>query len=150
MAIFSGDALPYVPSAAPAGQQIAAINRIIDRLNAMLKSQIYSDGTNRRLLIGYQQGGFENGTEDFGIKMSIEGVDVFSAEDDQLLFSMSLQNWTWRNSDGAVLKQFRNEDGTDTYFDAAGRNYVNIGKRPDNTVGFHMAKPANDLGYDPR
>lgn len=144
-----GGMLQRVPPTASKEEQAAALNDVIDRLNGLLKTQIFSDGVSKRMLIGYQKAGFEGGSADFGIKMSIAGVDVTVATDAQLLFSMSLQNWTWRNSDGQVLKQFRNETGTDTYFDTGGRNYVNIGKRPDTTVGLEMAKPTVDLGYDP-
>lgn len=146
-----GGTLQRVPPAASLPEITAVLNDIVDRLNDQLKTQIYTDGTSKRLLIGYQKGGFEGGTADFGIKMSIEGIDVNKATDAQLLFSMSLQNWTWRNSDGQVVKQFKNETGTDSYYEGdSSRNYVNIGLRTDPaTYGFEMAKPATDLGNVP-
>lgn len=146
----SGGTLQRIPANATLEQISGVLNDIIDRLNDQLAGQVFSDGTSKRLLIGYQKAGFEGGTSDFGIKMSRQGVDVTTATDAQLLFSMSLQNWTWRDSSGNVLKQFRNETGTDTFFDKTGRNYVNTGVRPDNTVGLHMAKPGVNLGYVPQ
>lgn len=47
--------------------------------------RIVGDSSNRRLLEGYHQGGF--GNEDFGFKISQEGVDVTEANDDQLIMS---------------------------------------------------------------
>lgn len=43
------------------------------------------DAGDGRLLVGYQQGGFNNGN--VGIKLSQEGVDVLTATSDQLIFS---------------------------------------------------------------
>lgn len=144
-----GGWLRNVPPNAPPEVQNAALNDVIDRLNELLKTQIYSDGSSKRLIIGFQKDGWGSGV-DFGIKMSKEGVDVTTASDSELLFSMSIDNWTWRNDDGQVVKQFLNESGTDTYYDDSGRNYVNIGLRSDpSTYGFEMAKPNEDLGNDP-
>lgn len=44
------------------------------------------DGTNERVLVGYQQDGFGTG-KDFGIKVSQDGVDVRTASNDQLVMS---------------------------------------------------------------
>ena len=46
---------------------------------------IKDDSGTERLLTGYQQGGFSNGS--VGIKLSQPGVDVLSATDEQLIFS---------------------------------------------------------------
>lgn len=149
MAAFNGQALPYVPTNAPVGQQIAAINRIIDRLNDMLQQIVLSDNTSRRMFIGYQKDGWGTG-KDFGIKISQPGIDVLVAEPEQLLFSLSVTDWTWRNSDGNIVKQFINATGTDHYYDPSGRNYVNIGLRlTPATYGFEMAKPGIDLNNGP-
>ena len=148
--ILDGGTLQRLPPNATKDQQTAVINDILDRLNNLIKTQVFSDGTSKRLLIGYQKGGFENGSSDFGIKMSREGVDVNGATEEELLFSMSIDNWTWRNNDGDVVKQFANQTGTDPYYDKNERNYVNIGLRTNPaTYGFEMAKPSEDLGNDP-
>lgn len=94
MAAFNGQALPYVPPNAPVSQQIAAINRIIDRLNDMLQQIVLSDNTSKRMFIGYQKDGWGPG-KDFGIKISQAGVDVLTASDSQLLFKMDIETWTW-------------------------------------------------------
>lgn len=51
------------------------------------QGQLINDGTNDRVLIGFQKGGF--GTKDLGIKVSKEGYDVKTATDDQLIFNSS-------------------------------------------------------------
>jgi hypothetical protein len=143
-----GGTLQRLPPNATREQQIAVLNDVIERLNSLLKTQIFADATSKRLLIGYQPSGWGPGI-DFGIKMSIDGVDVTKATDDQLLFSMSIDAWTWRNGNGEIMKQFVNETGTDSYYDG-GRNYVNIGLRKSPaTKGFEMAKPGVDLGNEP-
>lgn len=147
----SGGALQLLSPNASKEEQTAIINDVINQLNSMLQTQIYADGTNKRLLIGYQKAGFEHGTSDFGIKMSVAGVDVTTATDAQLLFTMSINTWTWRNNSGQLIKQFNNQTGTDAYYDTATRNYVNIGSRPSTgTYGFEMAKPGVDLGNVPQ
>jgi len=92
-----GNTIPYVPTAASPQQQIAAINRIIDIINAFQQSITFSDGTSKRMIIGYQKDGWGVG-KDFGIKISQEGVDVNEADDTELLFSMDVESWTWYNS----------------------------------------------------
>lgn len=96
------------------------MNDVINRLNALLKTQIFSDGTTKRMLIGFQQDGWGAG-KSFGIKISMEGVDVSTATHEQLIFSMDLETWQW--------------------FDPDGRNFVNLGLRASGTHGFEMAKP---------
>lgn len=93
----NGSTLPYVPTTADPQQQIAAINRLIDIINGFQQQIIFADATNKRMLIGYQKNGWGSG-KDFGIKISIAGVDVNAATDSQLLFSMDLASWNWYNS----------------------------------------------------
>lgn len=145
-----GGFIPRLPGGVSQDQLIGALNDIIDRLNNQLQGQVYSDGANKRMLIGYQLNGWGAG-KSFGIKISIEGVDVNTATDDQLLFSMSVDAWTWRNNGGDITKQFQAQTGTDAYYDPTGRNYVNVGDRPSTggTYGFEMAKPGSDLGNAP-
>lgn len=80
-----GGTLQNLPSAASRDEQINALNDVINRLNAMLKTTVQSDGTSKRYLNGFQAGGWPGG--DFGMKISIAGVDVTNATDSQLLFS---------------------------------------------------------------
>lgn len=119
-----GGYLPSVPPNATNQVQIAALNDVINRLNTLLKTQVFSDGTSKRMLLGYQKDGWGVG-KDFGIKISKEGVDVSTATDDQLLFKMDMETWRW--------------------FDPDARNYVNIGLRSTGTYGFEMAKPGVEL-----
>lgn len=123
--IFAGDALPYVPPNAPTSQQIAALNRIVDRLNDMLSQVVLSDGQNRRMFIGYQQGGWGPG-KDFGIKVSIPGVDVLSATDQQLLFKMDIQTWYW-------------------YDPTTQKNIMQLGLLPDSSYNLAIVKPGNNV-----
>lgn len=144
-----GGTLSVLPGGASVEQLTAALNDIINRLNAQLQTQVYSDTQNQRMLIGYQQDGWGPGNS-FGVKISIEGKDVRAAADDELLFSLSVDAWTWRNSNGDITKQFQAQTGTDSYYDSTARNFVNIGLRPStNTEGFEMAKPGVDLGNEP-
>lgn len=94
----NGNTLPYVPPAASTDQQIAAINRIIDIINAFQTQIVFSDDTTKRMLIGYQQNGFGGTGKDFGIKVSQAGKDVTSAADADLLFQMDLASWDWYNA----------------------------------------------------
>lgn len=119
-----GNMLQRVPPTATMPELAAVLNDVIDRLNGLNKTQVFSDGTTKRMLFGYQKDGWGAG-KDFGIKISQEGVDVTQATDDQLLFKMDMETWRW--------------------FDATGRNYVNIGKRSTGTDGFEMAKPGEEL-----
>lgn len=145
----NGGTLQLLPGGATVEQLTAAINDIINNLNAQLQTQVYSDTQNQRMLIGYQQDGWGPGNS-FGVKISVAGKDVRTATDDELLFSLSVDAWTWRNSNGDITKQFQAETGTDSYYDSALRNYVNIGLRPSTgTDGFEMAKPGVDLGNEP-
>lgn len=120
-----GGTLQRIPPTATKEQQAAALNGIIDRLNSMLKSQTFSDGSNRRMIIGYQKDGWGTG-QDFGIKVSVAGVDVNRAADSELLFKMDLETW---------------------YFYDAGtqKNIMQIGKLPDDTYGWAIAKEGYDV-----
>jgi hypothetical protein len=122
---FVGGALPPVPSGAPVEQQIAAINRIVDRLNQMLTQQTFSDGVNRRMLIGYQKDGWGDGL-DFGIKISIPGVDVMEAADDELLFKMDISTWYW-------------------YDASTNTNPIQLGLLPDGTYNLVVAKTGRNV-----
>lgn len=120
----SGGYLPPVNPGSSQEVQIKALNDVINRLNILLKTQVFSDGGSKRMLFGFQKDGWGVG-KDFGIKISQEGIDVTTATDDQLIFSMDMETWRW--------------------FDPAARNYVNIGNRSSGTYGFEMAKPGVSL-----
>lgn len=92
----NGGTLPRIAPNASVEDQIAAINNVIDRLNLQLQSQTYSDGTSKRMIIGFQKDGFGAG-KDFGIKISAPGYDVSTATDAQLLFKMNMDSWIWYN-----------------------------------------------------
>lgn len=94
----SGGTLQNLPAAASREEQINALNDVINRLNSMLKSQIFSDGTTKRMIIGFQKNGWGEG-KDFGIKVSIPGVDVNNAAENELLFKMDLATWTYYDPD---------------------------------------------------
>lgn len=120
----NGGTLQRVPPAASIPEITTVLNDIVDRLNGQLKSQIYSDGTNKRMLLGYQLNGWGPG-KNFGIKISVEGVDVTVATDSQLLLKMDMETWNFQ--------------------DPTGRSYTKIGLRSTGTHGFQMAKPTVDL-----
>lgn len=70
----TGGTLNEIAPNATREDQIAAINDIIARLNAQLRSQTFTDGTNKRYINGFQKGGWPGG--DFGVKISAPGYDV--------------------------------------------------------------------------
>lgn len=80
-----GGTLQNISPNASREEQMSVLNDVINRLNGMLKTTVQSDGTNKRYLQGYQSGGWPGG--DFGMKISIPGVDVTQATNSQLLFS---------------------------------------------------------------
>jgi hypothetical protein len=119
-----GNYLQRIPGGADLATTQNTLNEVINRLNDMLQTQIFSDGTNKRMLIGFQLNGWGSG-KNFGIKISMEGIDVTTATDAQLLFKMDLETWKWQ--------------------DPTGRAFVNLGLRKTGTYGFEMAKPTQDL-----
>lgn len=122
----SGGTIPTLSPDASLAQTITALNEIITNLNNQLQSQIYSDGTNKRFLLGYQQGGWPKG--DFGMKISLPGVDVNSATLDQLLFY-----WDFTS-------------GTQYWFDpTTGKNYLQEGILPDGIGGWAVASAGNNV-----
>lgn len=116
----SGGMLQSLPPNATKEQQTAVLNDIINRLNNQLKSQVFSDGTSKRMIIGFQKDGWGVG-KDFGIKISIEGVDVTTATDSQLLFKMDLQTWYY-------------------YDPTTHKNFMQFGVLPDASGGIAVAK----------
>lgn len=83
--VFQGGTLQPLPPNATKEQQTAVINDILVRINSLLQTQVTSDGTDKRYLNGYQKGGWPGG--DFGMKISLPGVDVTTASASELLFS---------------------------------------------------------------
>lgn len=88
----NGGTLQRIPPTATKEEQAAVLNDIVDRLNAMLKTQVFTDGVSKRMIIGFQKDGWGVG-KDFGIKVSIEGVDVTTATDEELLIKFDLETW---------------------------------------------------------
>lgn len=124
-ASFDGGFLRSIPPNASQSEQVAAINEVINRLNDLLRVQTFSDNTTRRMLIGYQQDGWGTG-KNFGIKISQEGIDVTTATDSELLFSMDLSAWNW----------FDPNDGS---------NPIRIGIMPDGSHDVIVAKPGESV-----
>lgn len=116
----NGGTLPRIAPNASVEDQVAAINNVIDRLNLQLQSQTYSDGTSKRMIIGFQKDGWGTG-KDFGIKISKPGFDVSTAADDQLLFKMDMNTWFF-------------------YDPVTSKNYMQFGILPDGTGGIATAK----------
>jgi hypothetical protein len=120
-----GGVLQRIPPNASADTQINTINVVIDHLNALLKTQVFADENNKRMLLGFQKDGWGAG-KDFGIKISKEGVDVTSATDEQLLFKMDMQTWYF-------------------YDPTTGKNYMQFGILPDGVGGLDVAAPGYDV-----
>lgn len=119
------------------------INSIAQELEAMKNVQIFKDDTTtRRVLLGKGADGF------YGIKVSKENSDVFSAADDDLLFSSSFNNesivplhsWfgsykllsSYTSLNGSYMSiNFDDWNGFDWYFESviftdAGTGYVRL------------------------
>lgn len=120
-----GGTLTRVPPTASPQQQAAVLNDIIDRLNGLLKAQVFSDGSNKRMIIGFQKDGWGAG-QDFGIKVSIPGIDVTKATDAQLLFKMDLATWSY-------------------YDPSTGKNFMQVGVLPNGVGGIAVAKPGYNV-----
>ncbi len=54
----SGGALQRIPPNANNEDQIRVLNDVVDRLNSILKTQVFSDGTSKRMILGYQKDGW--------------------------------------------------------------------------------------------
>lgn len=119
----NGNTLPYVPPTADSQQQIAAINRIIDIINAFQQQIVFADDKSKRMLIGYQKDGWGPGNN-FGIKVSIPGIDVTAATDAQLLLKFDLQTWFYYQN---------------------GVNIGQVGVLPDSTTGEAWAKSGQSV-----
>lgn len=128
-----GGMLRRVPSTASKEEQAIALNDVIDRLNNLLKSQIFSDGSTKRYIQGFQKSGWPGG--DFGMKISLPGIDVTTATADQLLFS-----WDYTTNNQYFY------GGTARYFDPDSReDYAQIGILPDSSGGVVVAKPGESV-----
>lgn len=80
--------LPRLDPHATGAERISAINALIDAHNGFITYQVWTDGQNRRMLMGFQQDGW--GTDkNWGIKISKPGFDVLVAADADLLFKLS-------------------------------------------------------------
>jgi hypothetical protein len=120
-----GNYLQRVPGGADLQQVIGVLNDVVNVLNNQLQQQIFSDGTNKRMIIGYQPSGWGAG-KDFGIKVSAPGYDVTTATDAQLLFKMDLQTWYF-------------------YDPKTSKNFMQFGILPDGTGGWVVAETGHDV-----
>lgn len=66
---------------------------------------LVSDGTNNRVLVGFQRDGFGDG-KDYGIKVSQEGFDVNSASEDELVMSSGFNNFKIIQSGTTTIPSF--------------------------------------------
>lgn len=121
-----GGMLPTLPPDATIQDIIERTNEVIVRINLGLKTNVLADNTSRRFLFGLQLGGNEDGSDFFGMKVSMEGVDVTTATDDQLLFKMDMDTWLWSDPENA-------------------RNFFLIGLKSDGSQGAQLAKPGESL-----
>ena len=80
--------LQRIPADADGPARIAAINRLIDAHNERLNRLIWTDGVNRRMLVGYQENGWGTGKH-WGVKISKPDYDVLTAADADLLYKLS-------------------------------------------------------------
>jgi hypothetical protein len=119
-----GELRPVAPNATME-EQISVINDVILHLNALLKTQIFQDQMTKRMLSGYQENGWGTGKH-FGMKVSIEGVDVTKATDDQLLFKMDFATWYW-------------------YDPLTHKNHTQVGILPDGSGGVDVAKAGSNV-----
>ena len=81
----AGGYLNTLPPNASREEQIAAINDMVNRLNSMLKTQVYSDGESKRYIQGFSNGRWPGG--DFGIAISKPGGDVTLVDFSDLLYA---------------------------------------------------------------
>lgn len=141
-----GGQLMNIPGGASFADVVIILNDVIDQLNAQSQTQIYSDTTSKRMLIGYQKAGWDGGASDFGIKVSLPGIDVTQATDSQLLFSMGLTTWDWRNTSGVLVKKWDSSKGNETFYDpTSGLDIGQQGILPDASGGAVWAKPGDSV-----
>lgn len=121
-----GGTLRRIPPNATVEEQINALNEVIEKLNALLKTQIFADNTSKRVLSGYYEGRWPGGN--VGIAVSKEGDDVTTVAFEDLVFAhdytTNTQYWT---------------DPT------TGKNYMQVGTLPDGTGGWHVATEGNTV-----
>ena len=121
-----GGTLRRIPPNATVEEQINALNEVIEKLNALLKTQIFADNTSKRYLSGYYQGRWPGG--DFGIAISREGEDATTVDFDQLLYAHDFTT------------------GTEYFWDPIGdRQWGQQGKLPDGTYGFAIANEGDSI-----
>lgn len=120
-----GGTLRRIPPNATVEEQISALNEVIERLNALLKTQIFADNTSKRYLNGYYVGRWPGG--DFGMAIAQEGEDVTVVAFEDLLFAWDYSTGTmyWYNPDGI--------------------NYRRDGLLPDGTYGQAVATTGNNV-----
>lgn len=119
-----GGELQRVPPTATKETQMAVLNDVIDRLNGMLKAQIFSDDTNKRYVQGYAAGRWPGG--DFGIAISAEGENVLDVPFEDLIFA-----WDFSTNQQYI------RGGVQTYYDKdTGKTALQIGEMEDKNMAF--------------
>lgn len=94
--------MPYLPdiqvdaTGDDPNQKIDSLIKQVNEAFRLISNEDRTDITKddagiERLLIGYQQNGFSNGS--VGIKLSQEGIPVLDAENDELVFSTDFNNF---------------------------------------------------------
>lgn len=128
-----GGELQRISPNATKDEQTAVLNSIVDRLNDMLKAQVFSDSASKRYIQGYAPDRWPGG--DFGIAISAEGDDVTSVEFGDLIFA-------W---DFTTNKQYI-RGGTQLYYDTdSGKNVGQIGTLPNGRNGEAWARDGQDV-----
>ncbi len=101
-----GGTLRRIPPNATSEEQINALNEVIEKLNALLKTQIFADDSSKRYISGFYSGRWPGGN--FGVAVSREGDDVTTVAFDQLLYAMDYSTGTeyrWNPDTGDQYKQ---------------------------------------------
>lgn len=119
-----GGELQRLSPTATKEEQSAVLNDIIDKLNSLLKAQVFSDNSSKRYIQGYAAGRWPGG--DFGIAISAEGADVTSVPFEDLIFA-------W---DFSTNRQYI-RGGVQTYYDKdTGKTALQVGEMDDKNMAF--------------
>jgi len=120
-----GGVLRRIPPNASSEEQIAALNEVIEKLNALLKTQVYADDTSKRAIFGFYSGRWPGGN--FGMALAQPGEDVTTVDFEDLKFAWDFTTGTmyWRNADGIQYRQ--------------------DGLLPDSSDGFILMKEGEDV-----
>lgn len=121
-----GGTLRRISPNASREEQISMLNEVIEKLNLLLKTQVFADGGSKRVLNGFYEGRWPGG--DIGIAVSKPGEDVTTADFADLVFA----------HDYTTNTQYWTDPVT-------GKNYMQVGTLPDDTGGLVIAKSGKDV-----